>query len=310
MRVPSLTNAHREFINHCRAKSLSPHTIRAYTADLADFRAYLGPQRRLRSITARAIEGYVEDALGRRALSPATVHRRLACIKVFVAWSGRKGYLSKGLSGQIDFPIKLPKRLPKVLTRAELKRLLRVTVPRKSVRGTRRRLKELTRHLAVALMASTGVRVAELVAIRVIDVEPDVGKIEVRGKGNRERAVFVVDAQIRRFLAETTKLRGKTAGPLDSILVNARGAPISTASVRVLLVKAATSAGVTRRITPHMLRHTAATLLLEQGVDIRFVQRLLGHQSIATTEIYTHVSDTNLRDALARANAIAAVRAR
>src|SRR5262249_59513877 len=111
-------------------------------------------------------------------------------------------------------------------------------------------------------------------------------------------------------LQQTIKMRQQAAGRQPSLFVNRYGLPMKPQSVRSRLHRYANDAGLARRVTPHMLRHTAATLLIETGVDIRFVQRLLGHSSIATTEIYTHVSDEALRATLERANILGALGAR
>jgi site-specific recombinase XerD len=131
----------------------------------------------------------------------------------------------------------------------------------------------------------------------------------VLGKGRRERMVYVSDSWIAELLRHHLATRSALNLPHEQLLSNQRGQPLSTAALRSRLSKASAQAGIKRRITPHMLRHTAATQLVESGVDIRFVQRLLGHASIATTEIYTHVSDQSVHRAIKRANVLGRVRA-
>lgn len=128
--------------------------------------------------------------------------------------------------------------------------------------------------------------------------------MRILGKGNRERTVFVTDRGLREELCGYLVSRHGTAAPPDRplLLSEDRNRPVSAAQIRSAIAELARTAGLTRHVTPHMLRHTAATMLLESGTDIRFVQRLLGHRSILTTQIYTHVSDRALRAAIARAD--------
>lgn len=152
--------------------------------------------------------------------------------------------------------------------------------------------------------SSCNVHLGELCKLRVEDVSPDGASIRVHGKGSRDRVAYVVDPACRADLRATAERRNQAAGPLAPLFINQNGFTLRPQSIRLKLHRATEAAGLARRITPHMLRHTAATLLIETGVDIRIVQRLLGHSSIATTEIYTHVSDETLRSSLERANVL------
>jgi integrase/recombinase XerD len=158
--------------------------------------------------------------------------------------------------------------------------------------------------LAIGLLLATGIRVGELAGLRLDDIDTAGGRLTILGKGGRERTVFVTDASLRDELRRYVALRhsAKRSGSNAHLLVDEHGRTLSTARIRNAIVDLARGAGVPRRVTPHMLRHTAATMLLESGTDIRFVQQLLGHRSILTTQIYAHVSDRALRAALMRAN--------
>ena len=151
-------------------------------------------------------------------------------------------------------------------------------------------------------MVATGLRVGELCRIKLEDISPDCAVIRVHGKGSRDRVVYVTDDSLRTDIGAIVAQRRH--GDSVHLLLNRLRAPMKPQSIRSRLKNIASQSGIQRRITPHMLRHTAATLLIETGVDIRFVQRLLGHSSIATTEIYTHVTDEALRSSLARADVL------
>jgi site-specific recombinase XerD len=153
-------------------------------------------------------------------------------------------------------------------------------------------------------MVSTGMRIGELCKLRIEDIAPDGSSLRVHGKGSRDRVAYISDVHLRRELVRLVAGRRSQRNHNDALFVNRHGSPMRPQSIRSKFRRYATDIGLLRRITPHMLRHTAATLLIEQGVDIRFVQRLLGHSSIATTEIYTHVSDEALRMTLERADVL------
>jgi site-specific recombinase XerD len=146
--------------------------------------------------------------------------------------------------------------------------------------------------------------VGELCKIRVEDVSPNGRSFRIHGKGTRDRVAYVSDVDLRfdlEKLVEWHRVNGSAGG---NLFLNRRASPMKPQSIRSELRRYSTRVGAARRITPHMLRHTAATLLIERGVDIRFVQRLLGHSSIATIGIYTHVSDEALRITLERADVL------
>jgi integrase/recombinase XerD len=153
-------------------------------------------------------------------------------------------------------------------------------------------------------MLATGLRVSELVGIRCLDLDSASSSICISGKGSRERTVFVPDHWTLDLLTVYLDVRAGLGIQHPYLLFNRLGEPMTTAAMRSRLAKAATEAGLQRRVTPHMLRHSAATQLIESGVDIRYVQRLLGHASLSTTEIYTHVTDVALRRVVTEANVL------
>lgn len=173
-----------------------------------------------------------------------------------------------------------------------------------------------TTALALRLMTATGVRVGELTAIRLQDVQPDGRAIRIHGKGSRERSVFVGNAALAgdlarlraaRWAAETAAAASAAHGTVATaaaapLLLNRHGRALTPQALRLRLRRLCAAAGIAPHVTPHRFRHTAATCLIEEGVDIRLVQRLLGHSSIATTQIYTHVTDRSLIAALEAAD--------
>ena len=154
---------------------------------------------------------------------------------------------------------------------------------------------ESTTLLAVALMLATGVRVQEVVSIACGDVDLPSRTMRLLGKGRRERQVFLTNDWITNLTATYIEARSALDLQHSCLLFNLHFAPLTPSAMRARLSKAASAASLVTHVTPHMLRHTAATQLIEAGVDIRYIQRLLGHASLSTTEIYTHVSDSTLK---------------
>jgi integrase/recombinase XerD len=156
----------------------------------------------------------------------------------------------------------------------------------------------------VALMVSTGVRVHEVVGLKCQDIDLASRAIRLVGKGRRERQVFLTNDWIATLTEAYLAVRGSYDLTHPRLLFNLQFEPLTTAAMRARLAKAASAAGIEQRVTPHMLRHTAATQLIEAGVDIRYIQRLLGHASLSTTEIYTHVSDHALKRVVSEADVL------
>jgi integrase/recombinase XerD len=296
-----LRTAIDDFLHFCAVeRQLSHHTLQAYTSDLADFRKWLSSSVLLSEISGATLKNYLENMVGERKLALATVRRRFACLRAFFRRLTDLGCVSDPFAG---WRLRLPrrKRLPRALSRTETSSLL------SSLRGDGSRshfIPDPTLRTAVRLMISTGLRVGELCKLRIEDVISDGAALRVQGKGSRDRIAYVVDEDLHHELQQLAHNRKRAAAPSDALFVNRYALPMKPQSIRSKLRRYAIEAGLSRRVTPHMLRHTAATLLVETGVDIRFVQRLLGHSSIATTEIYTHVSDEALRATLERADVL------
>jgi integrase/recombinase XerD len=295
-----LIDAVDEFLRFCAAeRQLSQHTVQAYTADLSDFCRHVPAGSSLDSITETTLREYLARMIGVRKLSAATVRRRFACLRVFFRRLTKLGLAADLFSNwRLDIPRR--KRLPRALSRSETSSLL-VSFAQ-AVRATAAGSSPL--EVAVRLMVSTGIRIGELCKLRMEDIAPDGSSLRVHGKGSRDRVAYISDVNLRRELVRLVTGRKTSKGRDEALFVNRHGSPMRPQSIRLKLRQYATDIGLMRRVTPHMLRHTAATLLIEQGVDIRFVQRLLGHSSIATTEIYTHVSDEALRTTLERADVL------
>lgn len=303
--VITLSHAATQFLEHCRvAKSLSSNTLRAYASDLAHFAGVLGRAIAVTDVDRDAVRLYAGTLLDGKRLKESTVKRRMATLKVLFRWLEREEIVPLSVFHRMDLTIRLPKRLPRALEAEEMRGLLRAAQRRGSPPGTRRPYEDLLLHFVVVVLFTTGLRVGELVSVNLDHVSLRDGTIQVRGKGNRERRVYLPGRQALTLLTRFVDARKRIASGSDHLLVTARGKPLTPKRVREFLRTLGEQANLRRRVTPHMLRHTAATQLLEAGVDTRFVQRLLGHASIATTQIYTQVRDAALKAILSRANTL------
>jgi site-specific recombinase XerD len=288
------------YVGRMRAtRDPSAHTLKAYTSDLKDFGRFLD-ESALCARRSETLVAYVEHLMVERAVAPRTLRRRMACLRGFYKDLVRTAAISQSPFSGLEMQLPRPRSLPRALTREETRNLAEKAWSICAARGLP--LNRQAFPAAVLLLISVGLRVGELVQLRPTDFDADIGALRVRGKGRRERCVFVVD---KRLLHIMTKLAARS-GAVGLLAPDA--GDWSAQSVRRELRRFARAAGVEKRVTPHMLRHTCATLLLEDGVDLRFLQRLLGHENIATTAIYAHVGDTGLRRALEGAGLLSSLR--
>lgn len=280
-------DAASEFIRHCQTiRKLSPHTIRAYELDLARFTHFLGRRAPVARCDKTVIHDYVRHLFDVRALKEASVKRHLATLRSLFRWLEEEHDAVEDPFRGARIRIRMPKRLPRVIPKADLRRLLLHAPPPQ--------FSDLTAYVATELLFATGMRVSELASLLDHAVDLEDGTITIIGKGNRQRRVFVPD-ELKSVLHDYRTARDRAPASADTFLINSRGAPASPQLIRRLIRLHGERSAVRDRVTPHMFRHSVATYLLEEGVDIRYVQRLLGHRSISTTEIYTHVADAALK---------------
>jgi integrase/recombinase XerD len=306
------------FLEHGRyARNHADHRLRAYAQDLAEAERLIGADRPVAQITRQDLKDYAQALFDGGRLSEASIKRRLACLRALFGWLEDEGAVELSPFHRLRLNLRLPRRLPRGLSAAEMRRLLATAArdlglsqPGRYAAGELQRLSgpatmgAFTQLVAVELLFATGMRVGELCGLDRRDVDLDAGTIYLRGKGDRERAVFLPDADVRQLLASYLDLAPVLthADPATTaVLLTPRGRPATTQHVRTQMRALGERAGLTRRLTPHMLRHTAATHLLEAGVDLRYVQRLLGHQSVATTQMYTAVTHASLKAVVSEA---------
>lgn len=312
-----------EFLNYLNfERHFSPHTAKCYGADLTQFCAYVASEgggstaapaaigassfgaggagggtavmvetdlkRRLLALTAEDIKAFLAF-LGTQNYSKSTTARKLATLRSFYKFCVRRNYMQTNPLSSIRMP-KQDKRLPKFLTVDEVNRLLR-TPEDNSLLGARDRA-------MLEVLYSTGIRVSELVDLNAGDVDTQSQVIRIRGKGKKQRATPIGPTALSAIARYVDLRRADVRSPSfdqQALFVNKHGQRLSTRSVRRKLDKYLATAGLDPTISPHTLRHSFATHMLDKGADLRSVQELLGHQSISTTQIYTHLTAKRLK---------------
>ena len=266
-------------------RGLSPHTLEGYRRDLEDLALYLDRVGRdLGSVDVEVLMGYLMN-LAARGLSPATIRRRLSAIRGFYAFLVEMELLDSDPTEGLDNP-RTWKHLPQVLSLDEVERLLQAP-PGDNPRGLRDRA-------MLEVLYATGVRVSELVSLRLVDLDMERGVLKVLGKGKKERVVPLGEEAIgwlRRYLEVRGELDKKGSAYL---FLSNRGGPMTRQRFWQIIKEYARRVGITKGISPHTLRHSFATHILERGADLRSVQELLGHADLSTTQIYTHVARAHL----------------
>jgi integrase/recombinase XerC len=284
------------FLDYLRIeRNASPHTLRSYQDDLARFCDYLdetqGQGTDPTAVDARRLRGYAAWLNG-RSYAASTVARRLASLRTFFRYQRRQGTITTDPAGALRNP-KQPSRLPHPLRIEDVIRLLEA-IPTADALGVRDRAMFET-------LYGGGLRVSELVGLDLADVDPDQGLVRVRGKGRRERLCPVGTESIH-WLGQWIPLRRPVRREVTAVFLNRYGTRLSARSVGRLFQAKLTGLDLDPAASPHTLRHSFATHLLDRGADLRSVQELLGHRRLTTTQIYTHVTQERLIDAYTEAH--------
>lgn len=312
----------QQFVHYLRyERHFSPYTARCYGADLRQYVEFLGSEHapvpvavqvneqdppatptnamegKLKRADAMVVRGFLGH-LEQFGYSPATTARKIATLRSFYKWMARQGIIETNPMLLIRTP-KQTKRLPKAITVDQVEKLLSAPDNRETLGSRDRAILET--------LYSTGVRVSELVDLNRNDLDHHSQTLHVRGKGKKERVVPLGShamAAIRHYLTllepdpRFAELREQSMVRNDvPLFVNKNGGRLSSRSVRRKLDKYLKGVGLDPTISPHTLRHSFATHLLDNGADLRSVQELLGHQSLSTTQVYTHLSSMRLRNA-------------
>lgn len=263
----------------------SPQTVRAYRSDLRQLSA-MNPLHFCES----ALIKYLREHGG----SPITRARKLSTLRAFARYLKRVGKLDHDPTEQLEAPIRR-KKLPKVLSKHQAENLLDQDPPGKT---------PLRDRAILELMYSAGLRAAEVVSVRMNALDLSNGLVQVEGKGSKERVTLfgrICARAIEKYL-QAERETPKSPRPDDALFTNRQGKALTTRTVQNIIKRWAVSSGLPPETSPHTLRHSFATHLLDGGADLKTVQQLLGHESLATTQIYTHISIERLKDTVESAH--------
>jgi integrase/recombinase XerC len=280
-------------------RGYSPHTIVNYRRDLHEFAAAAGKEIDVSKIDAQIVRNYVYTLNMKNKSS--SVARKLSTLRTFFHFLEQEGLVKQNPMGAISMP-KQEQHIPVFLSVDEVFSLLESPSSGEAFGDRDRAMLEL--------LYSTGMRVSELVSCNISDLDFDIEMVRVRGKGNRERLVpiggtavkaindylIIRDIQLKKCLQQGRKF------DRNAVFLNSRGSRLSTRSVERLIAEYGRKAGIDKPVTPHVLRHSFATHLLEMGADLRSVQELLGHASLSTTQKYTHLDMVHLMKVYDRAH--------
>lgn len=272
----------KDFSNYILTKNYSDNTYTSYISDLYYF--YLFVKKDLRKVNDKDIRSYLEE-LNKQNEKPTSIRRKISTLKSFYKYLYKNNYIDKK-----DYPLnktvypKVEKRLPKFIYYNDLLEILDESTRDKD--GIRDRL-------IIEMLYATGVRVSELVNIKYNDIDFNNRRIRVCGKGNKERIVYYGE-----YAEDVLKEYMNTHIKNDNgyVFINSKGGQLTTRGVRYIIDNIMNRLSVKVHVTPHVLRHTFATDMLNNGCDIKVVQELLGHASLQTTEVYTHVTNERLKE--------------
>ncbi len=301
--METLQQATKAFLGHCQyEKNLDPKTIKAYGIDLKQLQAFLTKKDypdRVTSINKSMLRDYIQSLSG---VKPKTLKRKIASGKALFNFLEFEDIIPVNPFRKMKIHIREPKNLPGVMNIHEVEKIIQSAYKAKHNETALESYAyaEAVRNIAVIeLLFATGARVSEISRLKAEYMDLHIGQIKVRGKGNKERIIQVCNKEALQALRDYYKcFHKKIKSGGGYFFINRFHQRLSEQSIRFLVKKHAKTAGLERRITPHAFRHSFATLLLEEDVDIKYIQHLLGHSSIVTTQIYTHVNSEKQKQIL------------
>lgn len=285
-----------EYLNYCEyRKQLNFKTIKAYKIDLNQYNSFCldisDP------FSKKAVDSYITELF--KHYKSKSVKRKIASLKAFSHYLEYTEFLAQNPFDKLDVYFREAKLLPKTISFHSIQKFLSVLYAQKMQTVSAYQFKCCLRDIAVIeLLFATGMRISELCSLKPSDIDLENNTVLIYGKGSKERILQFGNCEVISALATYQSTFKADISACGYFFVNKRKQKLSDQSVRFMINRYAALAGIEQHITPHMFRHSFATLLLEQDVDIRYIQKMLGHSSISTTEIYTHVSSAKQKDIL------------
>lgn len=286
----NLLETHIEnYLSFCKSqKCLDEKTLKAYRIDLAQFSNVLNEQT-ISNISVESLESFI--AFLHQTYKPKTAKRKIASIKAFYHYLEYKDIIQVNPFNKMQIKFREPIILPKTIPLSTLESLLQTVYTCHAKADTLYQKEKTLQDIAIIeLLFSTGIRISELCSLKAADVNLTNHTILIFGKGSKERKLQIGNTDVIQILIEYQRCFQDRIHTSNYFFTNHQGEAVSDQSVRRMIKKYASLSGIEMHITPHMFRHTFATSLLESDVDIRYIQKMLGHSSITITEIYTHVT--------------------
>ena len=290
------TQLTKHYLEYCQyQKKLDEKTLKAYRIDITQFQIYM------KHTEYKGIKNLLSSFIIHlhREYKPKTVKRKLASIKAFFRWLEYEETINENPFSKINVRFHEPKVLPKTIPFDVIEHLLHTAYSEPIQNVTYYQKQVHLRNIAVLeLLFASGMRVSELCSLKIDDINLGSGEIRIWGKGAKERLVTIANPEVLKIIREYRSTFNGKSNPIEYLFINRKGNRLSEQSVRIIINKYTKKANIHKHLTPHMFRHSFATLLLEEDVDIRYIQQILGHSSITTTQIYTHVSTKKQNDIL------------
>ena len=278
-----------QYLTACESeKRLDKKTIKAYRIDLRQFTEYVIGQAA--SFDRETIKSYT--AYMNQKFRPSTVKRKIASIRAFVTWLMEENLMEKNPFENLHLKVQKPTLLPRVIPFWVIRSILEEVHKRQKLNLDN--MTVIRETAVIEMLFATGMRVSELSGLKTENIDLKEGVIRIFGKGSKERIAYIGNAEVLEALRKYAEACQPERN--GTFFLNSRGKRLSEQSVRNIVRKYGELVDYPTRITPHMFRHSVATLLLEEDVDIRCIQHILGHSSILTTQIYTHVAETKQRE--------------
>lgn len=286
----------QEYIEYCQyRKRLDVKTLKAYQIDLSQYRNFCSCSSDC--FSKNTVDGFITSL--HKQYKPKTVKRKIASLKAFFHYMEYKELLKENPFSKLDIRFREAKLLPKTIPFHSIQTFLTTLYAQKELAKTEYQRHCCIRDIAVIeLLFATGMRISELCSLRPADIDLKSCNVLIYGKGAKERILQIGNPDVISALNLYEETFKEEIDRCGYFFVNKLQHKLSDQSVRFMIDHYAKLSGIGQHITPHMFRHSFATLLLEQDVDIRYIQRMLGHSSISTTEIYTHVSSVKQKDIL------------
>jgi integrase/recombinase XerD len=300
--MKTVEQAIKEFIFHCKyEKKLSKKTTKAYETDCQQFNAFLmkeaNPLITIESIDKNILKSFIFNL---KDMKPKTLKRKLATLKSMFNFLEFEDEIAINPFRKMKINIKEPFSLPQVMSITEVEKILSIATAnvQKCQAMTFTYFEKLRNLVVLELLFATGSRVSEISNLKITDIDLIDGSVKIFGKGSKQRVIQICHPDVLEILRKYHKLLTKKMIKKEYFFVNRLGGKLSDQSIRLMIKNYCNQSKIKKKITPHTFRHSFATLMLEQNVDIKYIQGILGHSSIMTTQIYTHVNNHKQREIL------------